>query len=115
MGNNFSFGAPSRMREVPLGQYAELSFSGIMSVIETEWGEKHSFEVTLFSHPSYESISKAGIEPVCETKSQCGKELFTAASEGNMPELTKALKEHWKLIRSEEGTYFVEQINDKKK
>ena len=115
MGNNFSFGAPSRMREVPLGQYAELSFSGTMSVVDTEWGEKYSFEVTLFSHPSYESISKAGIETVWETKSVCGKELFTAASEGNMPELTKALKGQWKLIRSEEGTYFVEQNNDKKK
>ena len=24
--------------------------------------------------------------------------------------ITKALKEKWKLIRSEEGTYFIEQI-----
>jgi hypothetical protein len=35
--------------------------------------------------------------------------LLTAASQG-LDDLTKALKEKWKLIRSEEGTYFIEQI-----
>jgi len=110
MGNEkFTFGSASRMREVPTGQHAEISFSGKMEKIETEWGEKCSFEVTLFSHPSYESIPKEGIETVWESKSVCAEQLLTAASQG-LPDLTKALKEKWKLIRSEEGTYFIEQI-----
>ena len=110
MGNNkFTFGSTSRMREVPPGQYAEISFSGKMKAIETEWGVKCSFEVTLFKHPSYESIPKAGIETVWESKSVCATQLLMAASQG-LDDLTKALKEKWKLIRSEEGTYFIEQI-----
>ena len=107
--DKFTFGSASRMREVPPGQYAEISFSGKMEKIETEWGEKCSFVVTLFSHPSYESIPKQGIETVWESKSQCAQQLLTAASQG-LDDLTKALKDNWKLIRSEEGTYFIEQI-----
>ena len=97
------------MREVPPGENAELKFSGIMTTIDTEWGEKWSFEITLFKHPSYESIPKAGIETIWESKSVCATQLLTAASQG-LDDLTKALKEKWKLIRSEEGTYFIEQI-----
>jgi len=106
--DKFTFDSTSRMREVPPGQYAEISFSGKMENIETEWGEKCSFEVTLFSHPSYESIPKEGIETVWESKSLCATQLLTAASQG-IGDLTKALKGKWKLIRSEEGTYFIEQ------
>ena len=109
MGNEkFTFGSASRMREVPTGQYAEISFSGKMEKVETEWGEKCSFEVTLFSHPSYESIPKEGIKTVWESKSQCAQQLMSAASEG-LPDLTKALKEIWKLVRTPEGTYFLNQ------
>ena len=46
--NKFSFGSASRMKEVPVGEYAELKFSGIMKVVDTDWGEKCSFEVTLY-------------------------------------------------------------------
>ena len=104
----FSFGSASRMREVPTGKYAVISFTGKMEKVETEWGEKCSFIVTLFSHPSYESIPEQGIETIWESKSQCAEQLLTAASQG-LDDLTKALKEKWKLIRSEEGTYFLEQ------
>ena len=107
--DKFTFGSTSRMREVPPGKYAEICFSGKMEKIETEWGEKCSFHVTLFSHPSYESIPKEGIETIWESKSQCAEQLLTAASQG-LDDLSKALKDNWKLIRSEEGTYFIEQI-----
>ena len=107
--DKFTFGSASRMREVPPGQHAELIFSGLMKQVETEWGEKCSFNITLYSHPSYESISDNGIETIWQSKSQCAEQLLRAASEG-MQELTKALKEKWKLIRTEEGTYFIEQI-----
>ena len=107
--NKFSFGSTSRMKEVPTGEHAELTFSGKMQLVETDWGEKCSFEVTLFSHPSYESIPKEGLETVWESKSSCATQLMSAASEG-MSDLTKALKEKWKLIRTPEGTYFLEQL-----
>ena len=110
MGNDkFTFGSASRMREVPPGQYAEISFSGKMEKIETEWGEKCSFEVTLYHHPSYESIPKEGIETVWESKSSCAEQLMKAASQG-LPDLTKALKGNWKLVRTPEGTYFLDQL-----
>ena len=105
----FSFGGTSVMREVPPGKHAIVSFTGAMQEVETEWGPKCSFALTLYSHPSYESISDNGVETIWQSKSQCAEQLLRAASEG-MPELTKALKEKWKLIRTEEGTYFIEQI-----
>ena len=38
-GNKFSFGSASRMKEVPVGEHAELKFSGKMEMVETDWGE----------------------------------------------------------------------------
>ena len=108
-GNKFSFGSTSRMKEVPTGAPAELTFSGKMELVETDWGQKCSFEITLFYHPSYESIPKQGLETVWESKSSCATQLMSAASEG-LSDLTKALKEKWKLIRTPEGTYFLEQL-----
>ena len=105
----FTFGSTSVMREVPPGKHAIVSFTGAMQEVETEWGPKCSFALTLYSHPSYESISKDGIETIWQSKSQCAEQLLTAASQG-MKELTEALKEKWKLIRTEEGTYFIEQL-----
>ena len=107
--DKFSFGSTSRMREVPPGQHAVISFTGIMQTVETDWGEKCSINVTLFQHPSYESISKKGIETVWESKSSCAEQLLKASSQG-LDDLTEALKGKWKLIRTEEGTYFLEQI-----
>jgi hypothetical protein len=107
----FSFGSGPRMREVPLGKSAELKFSGNFNIVDTEWGEKYSFEVTLFSHPSYESIPKEGLKTTWESKSQVAQQLYNAcepdAIERN-PDLAKAIKDNlWILARSEEGAYFI--------
>tara|TARA_Y100001963_G_scaffold41075_1_gene57587 strand:+ start:131 stop:463 length:333 start_codon:yes stop_codon:yes gene_type:complete len=107
--DKFTFGSTSVMREVPPGQSAVISFTGKMENVETEWGDKCSFEVTLYSHPSYDSIPKEGIESIWQSKSQCATQLLNAASQG-IDDLTKALKEKWELIRSEEGTYFIQQL-----
>ena len=107
--DKFTFGSTSRMREVPLGQRAVISFTGKMQEVETEWGVKFSFEVTLFSHPSYESIPKEGIQTIWQSKSLCAEQLLAAASQG-LGDLTKALLGKWELIRSEEGTYFIQQL-----
>ncbi len=108
----FSFGTEPRMRAVPEGKSAELKFSGTISTKETEWGEKYTFEITLFSHPSYESIPKEGIKTNWESKSQLAEQLYNATSpeaiEKN-PSLAKAIKnDMWVLARSEEGTYFID-------
>ena len=108
---HFSFGTEPRMKAVPEGTIAELKFSGAISTKETEWGEKYTFEITLYSHPSYESIPKEGIKTNWESKSQLAEQLFNATSpeaiEKN-PSLAKAIKnDRWELARSEEGTYFI--------
>jgi len=113
--DKFSFGVTPRMREVPPGQHAELKFSGKMDTVETDWGEKYSFEIILLSHPSYESLPKEGIQTTWESKSQCAAQLLHAVTEygnakGGNNDLDKALKEVWKLSRTEEGTYFLDQI-----
>ena len=113
--NKFSFGSASRMKEVPVGEYAELKFSGKMDLVETDWGEKYSFEITLNHHPSYESIPKKGIETTWESKSACAAQLMHAVTEMGVAKgvdnaLSQALTGKWKLTRTPEGTYFLDQL-----
>ena len=108
--DKFSFGAASVMREVPPGSTAMIKFNGKAEKVETDWGDKFSYPILIYSHPSYESISKEGIESVWQSKSQASENLFTALSQG-IKELTKAFaEERWELIRSQEGVYFLQQV-----
>ena len=110
MSEKFSFGASSVMREVPPGQTAVIKFNGKAEKVETDWGDKFSYQILIYSHPSYESIPNAGIESVWQSKSQASENLFTALSQG-IKELTKAYEEEkWELIRSQEGVYFLQQL-----
>ena len=110
MKDKFSFGAASVMREVPPGESAVISFNGKAEKVETDWGDKFSYQILIYSHPSYESIPKAGIKSVWQSKSQASENLFTALSQG-IKELTKAHEEDkWELIRSQEGVYFLQQL-----
>ena len=108
--NEFHFGATSVMREVPPGQTAVIKFNGKLEEIETEWGHKMKYPILLFSHPSYESISKEGIETVWQSNSQASRDLATALEQG-IKELSAAFhKNKWELTRTEEGTYFLDVI-----
>jgi len=110
MGDKFSFGATSVMREVPAGQTAVIQFNGKCEKVDTDWGDKFSFKILIFSHPSYESIPKEGIESTWQSKSQASENLYTALESG-IKELTRAFEEErWELIRSQEGVYFLQQI-----
>ena len=110
MSEKYSFGASSVMREVPAGQTAVIKFNGKTEKVETDWGDKFSYPILIFSHPSYESIPKDGIESVWQSKSQASENLFTALNQG-IKELTKAYEEEkWELIRSQEGVYFLQQV-----
>jgi len=110
MKDKFSFGAASVMREVPPGETAMIQFNGKAEKVETDWGDKFSYKIIIFSHPSYDSIPKEGIDSVWQSKSQASENLFTALESG-IKELTKAYEEEkWELIRSQEGVYFLQQI-----
>ena len=110
MKDKFSFGAASVMREVPPGESAVISFNGKAEMIETDWGDKTSYEIIIFSHPSYDSIPKEGLKSTWTSKSKAAENLLVALNSG-IKELTKAFEEEkWKLIRTPEGTYFLEQL-----
>ena len=110
MSEKFSFGAASVMREVPPGETAVIKFNGEAEQVLTDWGDKFSFKILIFSHHSYESIPKEGIDSVWQTKSQAGSNLITALQSG-IKELTKAYEEEkWELIRTQEGVYFLQQV-----
>ena len=108
--DKFSFGAASVMREVPPGETAMIKFNGKAEKVETDWGDKFSYKIIIFSHPSYDSIPKEGIDSVWQSKSQASENLYSALESG-IKELTKAYEEEkWELIRSQEGVYFLQQI-----
>ena len=110
MKDKYSFGAASVMREVPPGQTAVIKFNGKAEKVDTDWGDKFSYPILIFSHPSYESIPKEGIESVWQSKSQASENLFSALESG-IDNLTKAFNEEkWELIRSQEGVYFLQQL-----
>jgi len=108
--DKFSFGAASVMREVPPGETAMIKFNGKAEKVETDWGDKFSYKIIIFSHPSYDSIPKEGIDSVWQSKSQASENLYSALESG-IKELTKAYEEeNWELIRSPEGVYFLQQV-----
>jgi len=110
MGEKFSFGASSVMREVPPGQTAVIKFNGKAEKVETDWGDKFSYKILIYSHPSYDSIPKEGIESTWQSKSQAAENLLKALESG-IKELTKSFEEDkWELIRSQEGVYFLQQL-----
>ena len=110
MSEKYSFGAASVMREVPPGETAVIKFNGEAQQILTDWGDKFSFKILIFSHPSYDSIPKSGIESTWQSKSQEAEKLLKSLEQGQKM-LTKAFEEDkWELIRSPEGTYFLQQL-----
>lgn len=119
----FSFGVTPRMREVTLGKSAVIKFTAEPTSVETEWGDKLSFPILLLSHPDYDSLPKEGLETVWETKSACGHQIWSALDigtdeqhkEGYDPRGAQKFKKaynksQWKLSRTDEGTYWIDEI-----
>ena len=73
-----TFGAPDNMSEVPKGQTAtfKLGKPEDWVIEDTEWGEKYTIPIVLFSHPSFESIPKKGIPMQWQSKSVAAKSLY---------------------------------------
>ena len=115
---NFSFGSKPRMKEVPPGTEAIFSFNGEPEIIETEYGEKFSFPITLISHDSHPLLEDGPMQLVWESKCQAAKELYndlndevlTKSSEYHK-KLKKAYKENeWQLTRFDTGAYWLDVL-----
>ena len=108
--DKFTFGSDPKMREVPPGTEAKFQFGGAPSIVETEWGEKYSFPIVLFSHDSYESFP---INLVWESKSMVAKEVYDAYNNklSTREPFRNAYKSSkWQLTRFDNGAYFLDQL-----
>ena len=115
------FGVEPNMREVPPSETATIKLAKWTEweIKETEYGTKYCIPVTLFSHPSYDSIPSKGLECNWVSKSVAAKALFEwifiegESSEGVNTfdfDLEKEFKAKWKLIRYDTGGYAIEQL-----
>jgi hypothetical protein len=108
----FSFGSNPSMKEVAPGAAAKFTFAGKPEIIETEWGEKYRFPISLLSHDSYDSFP---IKCNWESKSQVAKELHDVY---HKKEDTKKYKDYldayfkseWQLTRFDTGAYWIDQL-----
>ena len=111
---NFSFGSKPRMKEVPPGTEALFSFNGQPEIVETEYGEKFSFPITLISHDSHPLLEDGPMNMTWESKCQAAKQLFTDLNDNKTKyhkELKQAYKERkWQLTRFDTGTYWLDVI-----
>jgi hypothetical protein len=106
---SFGFGSKPCMKEVPPGIAATFTFRGDPKLVETEYGEKYSFPITLISHPSYDTFP---IKIEWQSKCQSAKQLFNGLKDKDYS-LHKELKKHyresaWTLTRFDTGAYWLE-------
>jgi hypothetical protein len=109
---NFSYGSKPRMKEVPPGTEAIFSFNGEPEVIDTEYGEKFSFPITLISHDSHPLLENGPINMHWESKSDAAKQLYNDLNDTKTKyhkELIQAYKESkWQLTRFDTGVYWLD-------
>jgi len=118
VAKKLSFGVEPSMREVPPGQHAVIKFGKFSDwkIVETEkYGEKFSLPIILLEHPSYESISKAGIEMKWETKCNAAHDTYHYIYDHDNEmktfdwDVEKEFTSMWLLHRFETGGYQLEQ------
>ena len=112
---NFSFGSKPRMKEVPPGTEAIFSFNGEPEIVETEYGEKFSFPITLISHDSHPLLEDGPMNMNWESKAVCAKELYNEIT--NIKDLNKTYatglkaaydNSEWQLTRFDTGAYWLD-------
>jgi len=111
--DTFGFGSKPCMKEVPPGANAVFTFRGDPELVETDYGEKYSFPITLISHPSYETLP---LDMDWQSKCQSAKQVFIGLSEheGTIEgSFQRKLKKHykessWVLTRFDTGAYWLE-------
>jgi hypothetical protein len=109
---NFSYGSKPRMKEVPPGTEAIFSFNGEPEVIDTEYGEKFSFPITLISHDSHPLLENGPMNMNWESKSDAAEQLYNDLNDTKTKyhkELIQAYKESkWQLTRFDTGVYWLD-------
>jgi len=109
--DTFGFGSKPCMKEVPPGAEAVFTFRGDPKLVETEYGEKYSFPITLISHPSYDTLP---LNMDWQSKCQSAKQLFTMLGERDLDiwePLCKAYKnKSWQLTRFDTGAYWIDAL-----
>jgi len=120
MKDNFGFGSKPCMKEVPPGATAVFSFRGSLpQLIETEYGEKYSFPITLISHPSYPLLADGPMDMEWQSKCQSAKQLYNGLEKHLMKQVEKMTKfdkelekhyfnSNWVLTRFDTGAYWLE-------
>tara|TARA_R100000664_G_scaffold5921_1_gene10894 strand:+ start:948 stop:1310 length:363 start_codon:yes stop_codon:yes gene_type:complete len=116
---NFNFGTKPSMKEVPAGTEAIFSFNGEPVMVETEYGEKYSFPITLISHDSYPLLEDGPIKMTWQSKCAAAKQLYndywlatsdlTNEDAAYQKKLKKAYNEKkWQLTRFDTGAYWLD-------
>ena len=110
--DTFGFGSKPCMKEVPAGATALFTFRGKPELIETEYGEKYSFPITLISHSSYPLLADGPMDMDWQSKCQSAKQLFTGLNDPSYS-LSAKLQKHykdsqWTLTRFDTGAYWLE-------
>jgi hypothetical protein len=113
---DIGFGSKPRMKEVPPGTEAIFRFNGKPEIIETDYGEKYSFPITLLSHDSHPLLNDGPMNMDWESKSQCAKQLYEELKPENLKKqdvkFAAAVKDaynncEWQLTRFDSGQYFI--------
>ena len=104
------FGHKPKMSEVPAGTEAILSFNGDPELVETKYGPKIQFPITLYSHDSYPILSDGPMDTIWETKADAGTHLYEILTDTESDlhkEVTKHYKDKtkWQLTRFDTGVY----------
>ena len=113
---SFGFGNKPRMKEVPPSTEATFSFNGDPEIIETEWGEKYSFPITLITHDSHPLLADGKMDMTWESKCGSAKQLYIALNtpiKKGDPAFGRELKvayenSVWQLTRFDNGAYFLD-------
>ena len=104
--NKYSFGQQSLMKAIEPGQKATLKFLDQPKVVETEWGEKFSVNISLLSHPLYSIPSSKGIKMGWQTSAKVLKDVVNLLKE--QKEFEKDyLSMTWELSVAEDGSYWL--------
>jgi len=106
-GKKYSFGQPSLMKAIEPGQKASIKFLDHPKVVDTEWGEKYTVTILLFSHPLYSIASPKGIKMNWQTNAKVIKDLVSMLEEGNKEFIKDYTDMYWELSVAEDGSYWL--------